>query len=115
MNYRWFKTAGAVLIAGSIGSAGVGVAYADVQPGDTITKDNADKAKDVLTPAMQWFVSKGMRIKVIPYKKVELPKLYKEATEKYSGQVKLSADGREIFNYVAGLPFPKIDPNDPMV
>ncbi len=28
--------------------------------------------------------------------------------------MKISPDGREIFNYVAGLPFPNIDPNDPL-
>jgi hypothetical protein len=45
-------------------------------------------------------------------RRVEWPRLYREATEKYSGQVKLSADGHEIYNYVAGLPFPNIDLND---
>lgn len=42
---------------------------------------------------------------VVP-EKVAWPKAYKEATDKYSGQVKLSADGRELYNYVAGAPFP---------
>jgi hypothetical protein len=89
-------------------------ARADVQPGDVITKDNMDKAGDLLIPTIKWFVQNGLEIKVIPYKKVELPRLYREATEKYSGQVQISPDGREIFNYVAGLPFPNIDPNDPL-
>jgi len=92
---------------------------ADVEPGDVITKENMDKTKDkdgkdLLIPTIQWFVKNGMKITVAPYRKVELPKLYKEATEKYSGQVKISADGREIYNYIAGLPFPTIDPNDPL-
>ncbi len=46
--------------------------------------------------------------------KVHWPKAYREATEKYSAQVKLSADGREMFKYVAGCPFPNIDANDPL-
>jgi len=87
---------------------------ADVKEGDTITKANMDQAGDLLIPGIKWFVERGMPIKVGPYKKVELPKLFKEATEKYSGQVKLSADGHEIYNYVSGLPFPNVDPNDPM-
>ena len=29
-------------------------------------------------------------------------------------KVQISADGREMLNYVAGLPFPNIDPNDPL-
>ena len=109
-----FKMLCAALVAGALCFAGVSLATADVKPGDVITKDNMAQAGDLLIPSMQWFVKQGMKITVIPYKKVELPKLFKEATEKYASQVKLSADGREIFNYVAGLPFPNIDPNDPM-
>jgi hypothetical protein len=37
---------------------------------------------------------------------------FKEATEKYSGQVKLGPDGLGLQNYVAGRPFPTIDTND---
>ncbi|MGH7965378.1 MAG: DUF1329 domain-containing protein, partial [Candidatus Binatia bacterium] len=110
----WVKITSAIMVAGAIGLAGTGLARADVQPGEVITKDNMSKAEGLLTPSMQWFVKQGLPITVTAYKKIELPKLYKEATEKYSGQVKLSADGKEIFNYVAGLPFPNIDPNDPM-
>ncbi|MCS6926416.1 MAG: DUF1329 domain-containing protein, partial [Candidatus Binatia bacterium] len=109
----------AQLIRGTVGIWAVGVlltsqGHADVQPGDVITKANMDKAGDLLIPTIKWFVQNGLEIKVVPYKKVELPRLYREATEKYSGQVQISPDGREIFNYVAGLPFPNIDPNDPL-
>jgi hypothetical protein len=50
---------------------------------------------------------------IVETKSVEWPKAYKEATEKYSGQVKLSADGPTVENYVAGQPFPNITPSDP--
>lgn len=43
-------------------------AHADVQPGDVITKDNMDKAGDLLIPTIKWFVQNGLEIKVIPYK-----------------------------------------------
>ncbi|MGH7962984.1 MAG: DUF1329 domain-containing protein [Candidatus Binatia bacterium] len=112
--HRWMKTACAVLAAGTVGLMSASLAVADVKPGDVITQDNMGQAGDLLIPAIQWFVKNGLPINVVEYKKVELPKLYKEATEKYSGQVKLSADGKELFNFVAGLPFPNIDPNDPM-
>ncbi|MDX2170095.1 MAG: DUF1329 domain-containing protein, partial [Deltaproteobacteria bacterium] len=85
---------------------------ADVQPGDVINKDNKDKVKDLVSPGVMWCIEKGMTMKIIPYKKIEWNAPYKEATEKYSGQVKLAADGRSIEGHVAGLPFPKIDPND---
>ncbi|MGH7961397.1 MAG: DUF1329 domain-containing protein, partial [Candidatus Binatia bacterium] len=112
--HRWVQITCAVVTAGVICLAAPHRSSADVQPGDVITKENMDKAGDLLVPSMQWFVKNGMSIQVEPYKKIALPKLYKEATEKYAGQVKLSADGKDLFNYVAGLPFPTIDPNDPM-
>jgi hypothetical protein len=111
--HRWARTACALVAAGLV-SLVVDTATADVQVGDVIKKDNADKAGDLLIPGIKWFVDNGMPIQVGATKKVELPRLFREATEKYSGQVKLSADGREIFNYVAGVPFPSIDMNDPM-
>ena len=111
----WMKTACAVMVAWAVSFTVAGWATADVQPGDTVTKENMDKAAELLTPAMKWYVEHGMPMKVIPYKKIEWPRLYREATEKYAGQVKISPDGRDIFNYVAGAPFPNIDANDPLV
>ncbi|MFQ5667157.1 MAG: DUF1329 domain-containing protein [Candidatus Binatia bacterium] len=90
-------------------------AQADVQPGDVITKANVDKIKDLVSPGVEWCVKHGMTMKIVPYKKVEWNKAYREATEKYGGQTKLRADGRDLIGHVAGLPFPKIDPNDPQV
>ena len=85
------------------------------QPGDVINKANADKVKDLVSPGVMWCIEHGMTMKIVPYKKIEWNPPYKEATEKYSGQVKLAADGRSIEGHVAGLPFPNIDPNDPQV
>ena len=90
-------------------------AGADVQPGDFITKANVDKVKGLISPGVHWVVEHGMTMKIVPYKKVEWDKAYREATEKYSGQVKLAADGRSVIGHVAGCPFPKIDPNDPQI
>lgn len=112
--YRWFRAGCAILVAGAVSLTAASWVVADVQVGDVITKDNMEKAGDLIIPGVKWYVERGMPIKVGPYIKVELPRLFREATEKYSGQVKLSPDGREIFNYVAGVPFPNIDPNDPM-
>jgi len=90
-------------------------AGADVQPGDVITKANVDKVKDLISPGVEWCVKHGMTMTIVPYKKIEWPKAYREATEKYAGQVKLAEDGRSIIGHVAGLPFPNIDPNDPQI
>src|SRR5215467_5970420 len=89
--------------------------WADVQPGDTVTKATLAQAEGLLTPVTRWMVERGMPMAIIATKKVEWPKAYREATEKYAAQVKLSPDGHNMYNYVAGAPFPNIDPNDPLV
>ncbi len=111
-------TAGKVSVALLFAAAAATVAppaSADVQPGDVITKANVDKIKELVSPGVEWCVKHGMTMKIVPYKKVEWDKGYREATEKYSGQVKLAPDGRSLIGHVAGLPFPKIDPNDPQI
>jgi hypothetical protein len=90
-------------------------AGADVQPGDVITKANVDQVKDLISPGVEWCVRHGLAMKIVPYKKVEWNKAYREATEKYAGQVKLAPDGRSVIGHVAGMPFPNIDPNDPQI
>ncbi len=89
------------------------VARADVKPGDKIDASNVAQIKDLVSPGIEWLVQHGMPITVVETKPIPLPKKYQEATEKYSGQVKLSPDGRRLEGWVAGLPFPKIDPADP--
>ncbi len=99
----------AVLLAGGV----VAGARADVAPGDKINESNVDKVKDMISPGLEWCIRRGLPITVGETKRVEWPRAYKEATEKYSAQVKLSADGLNVQNYVAGQPFPNLDPNDP--
>ena len=89
--------------------------WAEIAPGTVINKANADQVKDLVSPGVMWCIQHGLILKIIPYKTIEWNAPYKEATEKYSGQVKLSADGRSVEGHVAGLPFPQIDPNDPNV
>src|SRR5215208_4881348 len=91
-----------------------GLSHADVNPGDTITKENVAQAEALLTPSTRWMVEQGMPMTIIATKKVEWPKAYREATEKYAAQVQIAEDGRDISNYIAGCPFPHIDPNDPL-
>jgi len=88
-------------------------ANADVQPGDVITKANMDKIKDLVGPGIAWCVEHGMTMNIVPAKKVEWPRPYREATEAHRGQVHLSADGTRLENYVSGMPFPDVDVNDP--
>jgi len=80
-----------------------------------ITADKADKVKDLVSPGVLFKVQGGMMMKVAPSQRIDWPPPYKDATEKYSSQVRLSNDHRSLIGYVAGQPFPLIDPNDTYV
>src|SRR5215831_16874368 len=106
------RTMLAVAIALAVATSN-GAARADVVPGDKITDQNIDKVKDLISPGLEWCIKHGFPITISETKKVEWPKAYKEATEKYAAQVKLSPDGKSMANYVAGQPFPNVDQKDP--
>src|ERR1700674_90768 len=95
-----------------VGSSSV-PAQAQVKPGDFITPDNAYKVKDLVSPGQYLRVMHGMTIQVTPTERIDWPPPYKDATEKYSSQVRLTPDHRSLVGYVAGEPFPLIDVNDP--
>ena len=88
-------------------------ARAQVKPGDFINWNNAYKVKDLLSPGQYLRVVNGMSLTIDPAERIDWPPPYRDATEKYSSQVRLSPDGRSLLGYVAGEPFPMIDPNDP--
>jgi hypothetical protein len=90
-------------------------AYAQVKPGDFITPDNASKVRDLVPPGVYYKVERGMTMKIVPTERVDWPPPYKDATEKYSAQVRLTNDHRSVTGYVAGQPFPLLDPNDPYI
>ncbi len=89
-------------------------AQAVVKPGDVITKDNAYKVAELLSPGNYQLVREGMQLRIVPSDKLDWPPPFKTATEKYSPQVQLGPDG-SLKGYVAGQPFPLVDPNDPQV
>ncbi|HLX37718.1 MAG TPA: DUF1329 domain-containing protein, partial [Candidatus Binataceae bacterium] len=107
-------------IAGAIAMVAMMVVWtvtarAQVKPGDHITPQNATVVKDLVSPGTYFAVSKGMGMNIVASKRVEWPPPFKIATEQYSPQVQLSADHRTVLGYVAGQPFPLLDPNDPYV
>jgi hypothetical protein len=65
-------------------------ASAQVQPGDFITPDNASKVQNLVSPGQYLRVLHGMTIKVVPTERIDWPPPYKDATEKYSSQVRLT-------------------------
>jgi len=90
-------------------------ASAQVKPGDFITAQNSYKVKSLVAPGVFYKVERGMTMKIVPSSRVDWPPPYRDATEKYADQVRLSPDGRSLVNYVAGQPFPFFDANDPRV
>ncbi|HKM99088.1 MAG TPA: DUF1329 domain-containing protein [Candidatus Binataceae bacterium] len=108
------KTTVAALALFAVGAIS-GPSYAQVKPGDFITTENADKVKNLVSPGVFYKVQHGMSMKVAPTERVDWPPPYKDATEKYSAQVRLSQDHKSLVGYVAGQPFPLIDSNDPDV
>ncbi|MFZ0657843.1 MAG: DUF1329 domain-containing protein [Candidatus Binataceae bacterium] len=86
---------------------------AQVKPGDVITSANATTVRNLVSPGVYVRVQKGMRMDIVPTQRVDWPPPYKDATEKYASQVELSKDHRTMIGYVAGQPFPLLDPNDP--
>jgi hypothetical protein len=90
-------------------------ARAEVRPGEVIGAQNATQVRQLVSPGVYYAVTHGMRMTIVPTGRIEWPPPYREATEKYSGQVRLSEDRRTVVGYVAGQPFPLIDTNDPDV
>ncbi len=105
------------IVAGTLLAAilcGLAPARAAVKPGDVITKDNAEKVVELLSPGNYILVREGMQLRIVPSDKLEWPPPFKTATEKYSPQVQLRPDGT-LKGYTAGQPFPLLDPNDPQM
>ncbi len=89
------------------------VARADVVPGERITEANVERVKELISPGLEWCVRRGFPLTIAETKRIEWPRAYREATERYAAQVRLGSDGVSLRDYVAGLPFPFLDGKDP--
>src|SRR5207247_1005302 len=105
----WVAVAGVVLLLVTT------PARADVVPGDRISEANVEQVKELISPGLEWCVRHGFPLTVGESRRIEWPRAYRDATERYSGQVRLGADGVSLRDYVAGLPFPFLDAKDPQV
>src|ERR1700679_3246164 len=105
----------------SVGTLAIGLclfapfANATGKPGDTIAPRKAAEVKDLVWPGVYYAVTHGMRMEIVAPERVDCPPPYRDATEKYSQQVRLTNDHRSMVGYIAGQPFPLIDANDPYV
>jgi hypothetical protein len=81
-------------------------------PGIVISATNASTFAQFLPPAADLGIKYGLTMRVVPTKRIDWSEGFTAATEKYSGQVGLDADGY-ITNYIAGMPFPTVSMTDP--
>ena len=89
-------------------------AEVDVKPGETIGPQNWQRVQGMVGENLLNRIKAGYTLQIKEPKIYRPLKEYVEATEKFSGKVRLGPNG-ELLNYVAGQPFPKIDPSDPQV
>ncbi len=83
-----------------------------VPPGTTIDRNNLAKFTSVVPEALGFAIEHGLTVHIVKARAIPSPPAYQRATEQYSSQVYLDAHDT-MQNYVAGLPFPLIDPFDP--
>jgi len=91
-----------------------GPATTGVRPGDVITPENAGKVESLVSPGNYVLVRQGMEMRIVPSRDYNWPPPYRVSTEQNSSQAGLAPDG-QLTNYRAGLPFPMLDANDPVI
>lgn len=97
-----------------IAPAEIIAADADLKPGDTIGPNNWQRIQGMVGENFLNRIKAGHTIQIKPSKVYRPLKEYADATEKYSGKVRLGANG-ELQGYVAGQPFPKLDLSDAQI
>ena len=85
---------------------------ADVSPGQVVGKQDLAAVRTLISPSIEWILDRGATMKIVEKKPIGWPKAYADATEKYAGQVRLAPNGLTLEHYIAGQPFPNLDPAD---
>jgi hypothetical protein len=83
-----------------------------LSPGTTVSKDSWEAAKDYLPVEILDRIKAGeLAFSVQATTDLPVSEAYIAATKKHAEQVNIGADG-ELEGYIAGLPFPVLDPNE---
>jgi uncharacterized protein DUF1329 len=85
-----------------------------IAAGEVITAERATEVSALISPGVQWCLQHGLMMTIAPYRKIMWNEAYREATMNYAARVKLTQEGA-LARYVAGMPFPDLDPNDPQI
>jgi len=86
----------------------------DLKPGGTIGPHNWWKAQGMVGENLLNRIKQGYTLQIKQSRSMGVPKEYNAATGRYSGEARLGSNG-ELFNYVAGLPFPDVHFSDPQI
>ena len=111
MTLKSFRNNRALAFAISVVSTAV-PAGAQVKPGDVITPDNASKVEGLVSPGNFTLVKQGMMMKIVPTGISTGRRPTKTPPSDIRRRSRSAPDG-ELKSYVAGLPFPLVDANDP--
>jgi hypothetical protein len=82
-------------------------------PGTVVQSSNLDRWKDFISPSIAWAVRRGAKLPVVANEPIPMEPARAEATQRYSPQVRLSDDKSYMLDYVAGVPFPFVQTDDP--
>jgi hypothetical protein len=91
---------------------GAAAGSAALEAGTIITAANMKAFTRYLPEAARFALQHGFKINVTASRRLKWSEGFEQATEKYSPQVGLDSKDH-IKNYVAGLPFPLVNPADP--
>lgn len=105
---RWLATFAAVALSATAASANP----TPPEPGTTVGKNQAESVRPYVSEGVHWAVTNGMDMHIVPYRTIDMPSAYLDATERYSDQVRLG-ERNELVDWVAGKPFAVIPPDDP--
>jgi len=87
-------------------------AGAELTAGTSIGAENVAEYAQYVPDATRFAIAHGLRMTLLRARRLEWSAGFKQATERYSPQVRLDEDDH-LQNYVAGMPFPLIDLADP--
>jgi hypothetical protein len=111
---RPLRCAGSLAIVAFATSGACAPARGDEpRPGTVVSNANVEQFSAYLGPALRWAIDRGVELEVASARPIPLEPARLAATEKYSAQVRLSANKLRIENFVAGLPFPVVREDDP--
>lgn len=114
MKLRWWCSAKVLaLVAFTLVAIPRAVPGAELSEGLEIDPQNVESYGEFLGPGLAKIVADGVSLRVAASSPIPSPPPFLAATKLYASRVSLAEDASEVFGYVAGLPFQRIDAGDP--